>query len=133
MKKILIVAAAMAFTAAAHAGDPAAGKEKAKLCAACHGETGASPIADNPKLAGQYYQYLLRALNERAGIYHDYVGIAGIVRNFCPSTREQTHHHLAIDEVLRATQAHESDFLRFRRFGRRVRLRRGKGRGTQDL
>lgn len=64
MKKILIIAAVLAFGATAHAADPAAGKEKAKVCAACHGETGATPIADNPKLAGQYYDYLLRALND---------------------------------------------------------------------
>jgi cytochrome c553 len=64
MKKILIIAAVVAFGATAHAADPAAGKEKAKVCAACHGETGATPIADNPKLAGQYYDYLLRALND---------------------------------------------------------------------
>lgn len=64
MRKFLIIAAAMAFGAVAQAADPAAGREKSKVCAACHGETGASPIADNPKLAGQYYDYLLRALNE---------------------------------------------------------------------
>ncbi len=64
MKNILIIAAVLAFGATAHAADPAAGKEKSKVCAACHGETGATPIADNPKLAGQYYDYLLRALND---------------------------------------------------------------------
>ena len=69
MKKILIIAAVLAFGATAHAADPAAGKEKSKVCAACHGETGATPIADNPKLAGQYYDYLLRALNDyKAGV-----------------------------------------------------------------
>lgn len=69
MQKVLIVAAAMALGTAAYAGDPAAGKEKAKVCAACHGETGASPVADNPKLAGQYYEYLLRALKDyKAGV-----------------------------------------------------------------
>jgi cytochrome c553 len=64
MQKLLFIAVAMVLAAVAHAGDPAAGREKSKVCAACHGETGASPIADNPKLAGQYYDYLLRALNE---------------------------------------------------------------------
>lgn len=69
MKNILIIAAVLAFGATAHAADPVAGKEKSKLCAACHGETGATPIADNPKLAGQYYDYLLRALNDyKAGV-----------------------------------------------------------------
>ena len=64
MKKILFIAALLAFGATAQAADPAAGKDKSKVCAACHGETGATPIADNPKLAGQYYDYLLRALSD---------------------------------------------------------------------
>lgn len=64
MKKILLIALLLAFGATAQAADPAAGKDKSKVCAACHGETGATPIADNPKLAGQYYDYLLRALND---------------------------------------------------------------------
>ena len=64
MKKILMVAAALAFSANAHAGDAAAGKEKAKVCAACHGETGVSQSPDFPKLAGQYGDYLARALND---------------------------------------------------------------------
>ena len=46
----------------AMAGNPAAGKEKAKACAACHGADGNSAIADNPKLAGQHYDYLVKSL-----------------------------------------------------------------------
>jgi cytochrome c553 len=64
MKKILIIAAAMALGAAAHAADPAAGKEKSKTCAACHGENGISQAPDFPKLAGQYNDYLVRALSD---------------------------------------------------------------------
>jgi cytochrome c553 len=52
------------FGSAAYAGDPAAGREKSKICATCHGETGATPMADTPRLAGQHYDYLLRALND---------------------------------------------------------------------
>ena len=40
-------------------------KEKAKTCAACHGEDGnaaANPMY--PRLAGQYHDYLARALHE---------------------------------------------------------------------
>ncbi len=62
LKKVFIIAAGLAVAATVHAADPAAGREKSKVCAACHGEGGAAPIADNPKLAGQYYDYLLRAL-----------------------------------------------------------------------
>jgi cytochrome c553 len=51
---------------AAHAANIAAGKEKATaLCAACHGADGVSVIDPSyPKLAGQYPDYLARALND---------------------------------------------------------------------
>jgi len=41
-----------------------AGKAKAaQLCAACHSADGSKPVApDQPILAGQYYDYLVRAL-----------------------------------------------------------------------
>ncbi len=48
--------------ASAVAGNYEAGKEKAKTCAACHGADGNSPIADNPKLAGQHYDYIVKSL-----------------------------------------------------------------------
>jgi cytochrome c553 len=64
MTKHLVIAAALAVGAVAHAGDPAAGKEIAKVCAACHGENGISQAPDFPKLAGQYNDYLVRAMND---------------------------------------------------------------------
>ena len=64
MIKFLIFSAALAIGAGAHAADPAAGKEKAKVCAACHGENGVSQAPDFPKLAGQHNDYLMRALND---------------------------------------------------------------------
>ena len=66
MKKIILIAAALAFGATAQAADPAAGREKAKVCAACHGEGGAgmSAMQDFPKLAGQYGDYIVRALKD---------------------------------------------------------------------
>ena len=64
MKKILIIVTVMALGAAAHAADPAAGKEKSKTCAACHGENGISQAPDFPKLAGQHYDYLLQTLRD---------------------------------------------------------------------
>ena len=48
----------------AGAGNPAAGKQKAGTCAACHGD-GNKTINDTyPKLAGQYPEYLSKALHE---------------------------------------------------------------------
>lgn len=44
------------------AGDAMAGKEKAAVCGACHGADGNSQAPDFPRLAGQYEDYLVRAL-----------------------------------------------------------------------
>lgn len=46
----------------AHAGDPAEGKEKSTVCAACHGPDGNSPSPEFPRLGGQYEDYLYQAL-----------------------------------------------------------------------
>ena len=43
---------------AAHAADVAAGKEKAEMCVACHGEGGISQIENMPSLAGQPDQFI---------------------------------------------------------------------------
>jgi cytochrome c553 len=42
----------------AHAADPGAGKEKAELCTACHGEAGISQTENIPSLAGQPDQFI---------------------------------------------------------------------------
>ena len=67
MSRLIVLALAFALAGAAQArGDAAAGKEKAaQVCAACHGPTGAKPTApENPILAGQHYDYLVRALRD---------------------------------------------------------------------
>ncbi len=60
----------LAFSGQALAGDPEAGKEKANtLCIACHGPDGNSPLPENPRLAGQYADYLELVLHEyRSGV-----------------------------------------------------------------
>jgi cytochrome c553 len=60
---LFVLVAALPLTGVA--GDPAAGKAKAAVCAACHGPDGNSPTAPMyPKLAGQYEDYLYQALKE---------------------------------------------------------------------
>jgi cytochrome c553 len=54
----------VATTAAAFAADPDAGKRKSQACVACHGPDGNSPAPDFPKIAGQHYDYLLKALRD---------------------------------------------------------------------
>jgi cytochrome c553 len=67
MRHVAIAALALALAGGAQAaGHPPAGKEKAtQVCAACHGPDGNKPSApDQPILAGQYYDYLVRALTD---------------------------------------------------------------------
>lgn len=51
--------------AAGPKGDATAGAEKAKTCASCHGATGDESLDDSyPRLAGQYPEYLAKALHD---------------------------------------------------------------------
>jgi cytochrome c553 len=60
----LLALSAPAF-AAAPKGNVAAGQEKSKSCAACHGPTGNESLDPSyPKLAGQYPEYLAKALHD---------------------------------------------------------------------
>lgn len=63
----LFVGLSLAFAGAAQArGNAEAGKAKAaQVCAACHGPDGAKPSApDQPLLAGQHYDYLVKTLSD---------------------------------------------------------------------
>jgi cytochrome c553 len=46
------------------AGDPQAGQRKSAPCQACHGADGNGTAPQFPRLAGQYPDYLVRALQE---------------------------------------------------------------------
>ena len=60
-----LLALATPALAAAPKGNVAAGQEKSKTCAACHGPTGNESLdATYPKLAGQYPEYLAKALRD---------------------------------------------------------------------
>lgn len=62
---LLVVMLALAGTVQAK-GNAERGKAKAaQVCAACHGADGAKPTApDQPILAGQYNDYLVKALQD---------------------------------------------------------------------
>ena len=69
MNRFAILAAAFALAAAPAAfakGNAERGKTKAaQVCAACHGADGSKPVApENPILAGQYQDYLVKALSD---------------------------------------------------------------------
>ena len=54
----IMLAAAVASAPLAYAADIAAGKEKAELCAGCHGDDGISQTDNIPSLAGQPDQFI---------------------------------------------------------------------------
>ena len=65
--RLLALLVGFALAGAAHAaGNAASGKEKAaQVCAACHGPEGNKPSdPTQPILAGQHYDYLVRALTD---------------------------------------------------------------------
>jgi len=66
LKQILVAALAAIAVQGAAAADPAAGGKIADAqCAACHGKDGKTPTDPSyPKIAGQYSDYLLKALND---------------------------------------------------------------------
>ncbi len=69
MRTAIVFLAVLAFAWAGVArakGKAEAGKAKAaQVCAACHGPDGAKPsVPDQPVLAGQHYDYLVKALSD---------------------------------------------------------------------
>lgn len=63
MRYLLLLPLLLSSAAAAVAGDVARGAEKSGVCVQCHGASGNAPIANYPKLGGQYEKYLLYALH----------------------------------------------------------------------
>jgi len=67
MKKLTIAIAAadtVMMASPVFAGDAAAGKTKAGMCAACHGSAGISAIPMYPNLAGQKEAYIVKQLKD---------------------------------------------------------------------
>jgi cytochrome c553 len=66
MRKLAVIALAASCVSPAYAaGDAESGKQKSQACAACHGADGNTPPSpDFPRLAGQHYDYLLKALRD---------------------------------------------------------------------
>ena len=81
LKLALAVAALMHTGLVAAAGDPAAGKEKAAACAACHGPEGISIAGQWPNLAGQYADYLVVAMKQYQNGQRKNAIMAGMAAN----------------------------------------------------
>ncbi len=62
---VLAMVVALAAANPAAAADIEAGRKKAaEVCAACHGPDGNSATADFPRIAGQYADYLEKAMRD---------------------------------------------------------------------
>ena len=81
MRTLVIAAIAAAVAGTAQAGNPAAGKEKSRACAACHGSDGNSATDAFPKLAGQHYDYIVKALKDYKGGLRKNAIMAPLVAN----------------------------------------------------
>ncbi len=73
------------------AGDIDAGKAKSTPCAVCHGADGNSPTTAFPILAGQYQDYLMRAMED----YQTGKRINPIMTGFAAPLTEQDRADLA--------------------------------------
>jgi cytochrome c553 len=60
--QILALTLAAALAGAALAGDAAAGRQKAQMCAVCHGPMGIAAAPETPNLAGEPEGYIGRQL-----------------------------------------------------------------------
>ncbi|MGH8123931.1 MAG: c-type cytochrome [Rudaea sp.] len=61
---LLLACGLVANAANAESISPDKVKEKAQTCAACHGADGNGTTSQYPRIAGQYHDYLARALHE---------------------------------------------------------------------
>jgi len=81
MKKLL-TATLLAVTlipTVSFAGDANAGKQKAAVCAACHGADGKAKIPGYPNLAGQNEAYLMNSLKAYKSGDRKPVGVAAVM------------------------------------------------------
>ncbi len=94
IRHIVILAAGMFAVSVAttgYAGDATAGKQKAQVCASCHGPNGLSPTPNFPIIAGQYRDYIVRALKDYKSGARD----NAIMKGFAANLSEQDMEDLA--------------------------------------
>lgn len=63
VRKLVLSILAFGVASVVHAADINAGRKLSETCVACHGQDGKSPVDPSyPKIAGQYSDYLAKAL-----------------------------------------------------------------------
>lgn len=130
MRKLLAsLAITMGAIGVAHAeieGDPAAGKEKAQACAACHGQQGISSAGTFPNLAGQQASYLAKQIKNIRDGARNVPQMAGQVDNFSDQDAADVAAYFAnMDPNLGQVDAEEEVIARGRELYRAGDLNKG--------
>ncbi len=85
----VVTCAMMSVILPAHAGgDPVAGKQKAAACQACHGLDGIGVTPQFPTLAGQFPDYLVKALSDYKSGQRKNAVMAGFAANLTAQDME---------------------------------------------
>lgn len=82
-KTISVLAMAVVSGTGWAGGDPVVGQQKAQACAACHGTSGVSAYEQTqaPIIAGQYADYIVRALKDYKSGERDNAVMKGMSAN----------------------------------------------------
>lgn len=108
-KRVILVMGALAMLGwgtSFAAGDIAAGKQKSAPCAACHGADGNSPNPDFPRLAGQYADYMIRALEQYKNGERKNPIMSGMAANLSKQDREDLAAYFASQKGTLTTIEH---------------------------
>lgn len=82
LSAIAAIAVVLFLAAPAHAGDPERGLEKSSVCHGCHGRDGDLALDDTyPVIAGQHYDYLVRALKDYRSGKRNHAVMSAFARN----------------------------------------------------
>jgi cytochrome c553 len=104
-----ILAATLALAGPAAAADLGAGQAKAKeVCQACHGLEGKSISPDYPNLAGQYPDYLAKALRDYQAGRRKNAIMAGMAATLTPKDIDNVAAYYAAQPALLASKPEAS-------------------------
>ena len=105
-KTILVLTAVTASSMTWAGGDAVVGQQKAQVCAACHGTSGISAYEQTqaPIIAGQYADYIVRALKDyKSGLRENPV-MMGMSANLSEQDMEDIAAYYAQQEGLAAPE-----------------------------
>jgi cytochrome c553 len=83
----------------AEAGDAKAGREKAEVCAVCHGLDGLAKIAEAPNLAGQNERYLVEQITAFKAGERTNEMMSIVVQNLSPTDIEDLAAYYSAIEI----------------------------------